>query len=202
METRAKLFLPGKLQTRDLKSIGRRTLARARRSPSSTRATLPSRLSPTARYLPQLPARSPASPRPARNAPRRLAAHENANRRDVCRAQCRLHVGVSFGRTSRGRAAACSRAMRHRVERALQRRRDRGRLNPNRYAPRGRRRYASFPTTPRLLRIFPRTRAKASGRDESGSRGARVPRQRQAARRANRKRQGLSRARIPIARER
>lgn len=115
-----------------------------RRSPSSTRATLPSRLFPTAQYRPQPPARSPASHRPARNAPRRLAAHENANRRDVCRARCRLHVGL--GRTSRGRAAARGRAMRPRVERAPEHCRDCGRLDPNRYAPRGRRGYASFPT--------------------------------------------------------
>jgi hypothetical protein len=116
-----------------------------RRSPSSTRATLPSRLLPTARYPPQLPARSPASPRPARNAPR-LAAHEHANRRDVRRARCRLVVGDHLGRTSRGRAAARGGAMRPRVERALERRRESGGLDPNRHAPRGRRGYVSFPT--------------------------------------------------------
>jgi len=116
-----------------------------RRSPSSTRATLPSRLLPTARYLPQLTARSPASPRPARNAPR-LAAHEHANRRDVRRARCRLLVGDHLGRTSRGRAAARGGAMRPRVERALERRRESGGLDPNRHAPRGRRGYVSFPT--------------------------------------------------------
>ena len=177
METRAKLFLPGKLQTRDLKSIGRLTLARARRSPSSTRATLPSRLSPTARYLPQLPARSPASPRPARNAPRRLAAHERANRRDVCRAQCRLLVGDDLGRTSRGRAAARGRAMRPRVERASGHCRDGRRLDPNRYAPPGRRGYASFPTDAAASSNISSDASESESRDCPGP-GARASRDR------------------------
>ena len=144
----ARSFSPGKImQERFEKASAGPTHSRTRRrSPSSTRATLPSRLLPTARYPPQLPARSPASPRPARNAPRRLAAHEHANRRDVRRARCRLLVGDDPGRTSRGRAAARGGAMRPRFERALERRRKSGRLDPNRHAPRGRRGYASFPT--------------------------------------------------------
>ena len=145
--TRAKLFSRQNCAERFEKASAGPTHSRTRRrSPSSTRATLPSRLLPTARYPPQFPARSPASPRPARNAPRRLAAHEHANRRDVRRARCRLLVGDDPGRTSRGRAAARGGAMRPRVERALERRRESGRLDPNRHAPRGRRGYASFPT--------------------------------------------------------
>ena len=54
--------------------------------------------------------------------------------------------------------------------------------------------------TPRLLRIFPRTRAKAIRRDLSGSRPARVPRPRQATRRATRERPRRRRARFPNAR--
>ena len=70
---------PGKTQRTVLKKHRPTHKRTRRRSPSSTRATLPSRLLPTARYPPQLPARSPASPRPARNAPR-LAAHERCSR--------------------------------------------------------------------------------------------------------------------------
>ena len=173
----ARSFSPGKImQERFEKASAGPTHSRTRRrSPSSTRATLPSRLFPTARYRPQPPARSPASHRPARNAPRRLAAHENANRRDVCRARCRLLVGL--GRTSRGRAAARGRAMRPRVERASGHCRDGRRLDPNRYAPPGRRGYASLPTAAAASSNISSDASESESRDCPGP-GARASRDR------------------------